>query len=205
MRRLQGVLHAHRQADAPHGRPPSARQVRRRGDGHAFGRGTNRRDLPGVANMNRDDVARTHLPIADIQHSGLITYDAKDPDTKFPPIRDVRPPKGAPNVLVILIDDVGYGATSAFGGPCQTPNFEKLAKGGLSYTRFHTTALCSPTRQALLTGRNHHSVGTGVIIEMGTGYPGYTGIIPKSTATVAETLRDNGYATAMFGKAHNTP
>ena len=86
-----------------------------------------------------------------------------------------------------------------------TPNLEKLAKEGLSYNRFHTTALCSPTRAALLTGRNHHSVGTGVIIEMGTGYPGYTGIIPKSTATIAEILRDNGYATAMFGKAHNTP
>jgi arylsulfatase len=86
-----------------------------------------------------------------------------------------------------------------------TPNLDKLAKDGLSYTRFHTTALCSPTRAALLTGRNHHSVGTGVIIEMGTGYPGYTGIVPKSTATIAEILRDNGYATAMFGKAHNTP
>ena len=92
--------------------------------------------------MSSDDkIQRSNLPIPDVQHPGLITYDAKDPDTKFPPIRDVRPPKGAPNVLVILIDDVGYGATSVFGGPCQTPNFEKLAKGGLRYTRFHTTAL----------------------------------------------------------------
>ena len=90
---------------------------------------------------SKDDVSRSNLPIPDIQHSGLITYDAKDPDTRFPPIRDVRPPRGAPNVLVILIDDVGYGATSAFGGPCQTPNFEKLATGGLKSTRFHTTAL----------------------------------------------------------------
>jgi arylsulfatase len=114
-------------------------------------------------------------------------------------------PEGAPNVLLILLDDVGFGMTSTFGGPVPTPNIDKLAKGGLSYTRFHTTALCSPTRAALLTGRNHHSVATGVIIEMGTGYPGYTGIIPKNTATIAETLRDNGYATAMFGKAHNTP
>ena len=119
-----------------------------------------------------DSISRTALPIPDIQHSGLITYDAKDPDTKFPPIRDLRPPKGAPNVLVILIDDVGYGATSAFGGPCQTPNFEKLAKSGLQYTRFHTTALCSPTRQALLTGRNHHSVGMGGITEIATAAPG---------------------------------
>ena len=123
--------------------------------------------------MSSDDkIQRSNLPIPDIQHPGLITYDAKDPDTKFPPIRDVRPPKGAPNVLVILIDDVGYGATSVFGGPCQTPNFEKLAQGGLRYTRFHTTALCSPTRQALLTGRNHHSVGMGGITEIATAAPG---------------------------------
>ena len=91
---------------------------------------------------NRNDVNRSNLPIPDIQHPGLITYDAKDPDTKFPPIRDVRPPKGSPNVLVILIDDVGYGATSVFGGPCQTPNFEKLAKGGLS-TRASTRRRCA--------------------------------------------------------------
>ena len=108
-------------------------------------------------------------------------------------------------MLLILLDDVGFGMTSTFGGPVPTPNLDKVAKTGLSYTRFHTTALCSPTLAVLLTGRNHHSVGTGVIIEMGTGFPGYTGIIPKSTAAVAEMLRDNGYATAMFGKAHNTP
>jgi arylsulfatase len=108
-------------------------------------------------------------------------------------------------VLLILLDDVGFGMTSTFGGPVPTPNLDKLASNGLSYTRFHTTALCSPTRGALLTGRNHHSIATGVIIEMGTGYPGYTGIIPKSTALVSETLKDNGYATAMFGKWHNTP
>ncbi len=122
--------------------------------------------------MSSDDkIQRSNLPIPDIQHPGLITYDAKDPDTKFPPIRDVRPPRGAPNVVVILIDDVGYGATSVFGGPCQTPNFEKLAKGGLRYTRFHTTALCSPTRQALLTGRNHHSVGMGGITRSRLPHP----------------------------------
>jgi arylsulfatase A-like enzyme len=154
---------------------------------------------------DRDDVNRSNLPIPDVQQSGLITYDAKDPDTKFPPIRDVRPPKGSPNVLVILIDDVGYGATSAFGGPCQTPNIEKLAKGGLKYTRFHTTALCSPTRQALLTGRNHHSVGMGGITEIATAAPGYSSVLPNTKAPLALTLKLNGYSTAQFGKCHEVP
>ena len=135
--------------------------------------------------MSDEKIARHALPIPDQAHHGLITYDAKDPDTKFPPIRDLRPPKGAPNVLVILIDDVGYGATSVFGGPCQTPNFEKLATGGLKYTRFHTTALCSPTRQALLTGRNHHSVGMGGITEIATAAPGYSSVLPNTKAPLA--------------------
>jgi arylsulfatase len=100
--------------------------------------------------------------------TGLTTFDAKDPDTKYPPIRPIFPPAGAPNVLVILIDDAGFGSASAFGGPCQTPNFERLAAGGLKYTRFHTTALCSPTRAALLSGRNHHTVGMGAITEFAT-------------------------------------
>jgi arylsulfatase len=134
-----------------------------------------------------------------------MTYDAKDPDTKFPPIRDVRPPKGAPNVLIILIDDVGYGAASVFGGPCHTPNFEKLAAGGLKYTRFHTTALCSPTRQALLTGRNHHSVGMGGITEIATAAPGYSSVLPNNKAPLALTLKLNGYSTAQFGKCHEVP
>ena len=156
--------------------------------------------------MSADDkIQRSSLPIPDIQHAGLITYDAKDPDTKFPPIRDVRPPQGSPNVLVILIDDVGYGATSVFGGPCQTPNFEKLATGGLSYTRFHTTALCSPTRQALLTGRNHHSVGMGGITEIATAAPGYSSVLPNTKAPLALTLKLNGYSTAQFGKCHEVP
>ena len=119
-----------------------------------------------------DNISRSVLPIPDRPHTGLTTYDAKDPDTKYPPIRDLRPPKGAPNVLIILIDDVGFGASSAFGGPCQTPNFEKLAASGLKYNRFHTTALCSPTRQALLTGRNHHSVGMGAHHRNGDGCAG---------------------------------
>ena len=152
-----------------------------------------------------DSISRSVLPIADIQRAGLITYDAKDPDTKFPPIRDVRPPQGSPNVLVILIDDVGYGATSVFGGPCHTPNFEKLASGGLKYTRFHTTALCSPTRQALLTGRNHHSVGMGGITEIATAAPGYSSVLPNTKAPLALTLKLNGYSTAQFGKCHEVP
>src|SRR5215470_15771241 len=100
---------------------------------------------------------REVLPIPDITPVGLTTFDAKDPNTKYPPIRTLRPPTGAPNVLIVLLDDVGFGASSAFGGPCHTPTAEKLAAGGLKFNRFHTTALCSPTRQAMLTGRNHHS------------------------------------------------
>jgi arylsulfatase len=150
-------------------------------------------------------VQRAILPIPDSHHVGLTTYDAKDPDTKFPPIRDLRPPTGAPNVLVILIDDVGYGASSVFGGPCHTPNFEKLATGGLKYTRFHTTALCSPTRQALLTGRNHHSVGMGGITEIATAAPGYNSVLPNTKAPLAVTLKLNGYSTAQFGKCHEVP
>jgi arylsulfatase len=145
----------------------------------------------------------TQLPKPDPAFTGKIGETVRDSTPNYP--QPVKAPKGAPNVLLILLDDVGFGMCSTFGGPVPTPNMDKLAKNGLSYTHFHTTALCSPTRAALLTGRNHHSCGTGVIIEMGTGYPGYTGMIPRSTAVVAETLRDNGYATAMFGKAHNTP
>src|SRR5215471_21151760 len=102
--------------------------------------------------MMTDSLPRTVLPIPDRKPVTLTTYDAKDPSTKYPPIVPLRPPKGAPNVLVVLIDDAGFGASSAFGGPCRTPNFERLAASGLKYTRFHTTALCSPTRSALLTG-----------------------------------------------------
>ena len=143
------------------------------------------------------------LPKPDPAFKGKIGETYRDSTPDYP--RPVTAPKGAPNVLLVLLDDVGFGMCSTFGGPVPTPHLDKLAKNGLIYNQFHTTALCSPTRAALLTGRNHHSCGTGVIIEMGTGYPGYTGIIPRSTSVVAQTLRDNGYATAMFGKAHNTP
>src|ERR1700741_685431 len=118
---------------------------------------------------DQNEIQRSVLPIPDRPRTGLITYDAKDPDTKFPPIVQLRPPKGAPNVLVILNYDAGFGSSSAFGGPCQTPNAEKLAASGLKYNRFHTTALCSPTRAALLSGRNHHAVGMGGITEIATG------------------------------------
>ena len=114
--------------------------------------------------MSADDkVQRSILPIPDVQHVGVTMYDAKDPDTKFPPIQRLRPPHGAPNVLIVLLDDVGFAASSAFGGPIDTPTAERLAGNGLKFNRFHTTALCSPTRQALLTGRNHHSVNMGGI------------------------------------------
>ncbi|HNS03975.1 MAG TPA: arylsulfatase [Anaerolineae bacterium] len=152
-----------------------------------------------------DRHARTHLPVPEIPPWGITTYDAKDPDTKFPPIIPLRPPAGAPNVLIILLDDVGFGASSAFGGPCNTPNFEKLADDGLKFNRFHTTALCAPTRQALMTGRNHHSVGMGNITETATAAPGQNSLRPNTKAPIALTLKLNGYSTAMFGKCHEVP
>ena len=156
--------------------------------------------------MSQDrEIQREILPIPDRPYTGLVTYDAKDPDTLFPPIEPLRPPEGAPNVLVVLLDDVGFGASSAFGGPCSTPTAERLAANGLKYNRFHTTALCSPTRQALLTGRNHHSVGMGGITEIATSAPGYNSIRPNTAAPLAETLKLNGYSTAQFGKCHEVP
>jgi arylsulfatase len=160
---------------------------------------------PGLAqdNSHAPDFSGTRLPKPDPAFEGKIGETYKDSTPSYP--QPVKAPKGAPNVLLILLDDTGFGMCSTFGGPVPTPNMEKLAKNGISYTRFHTTALCSPTRAALLTGRNHHSSGTGTITECGTGYPGYTGIIPKSCALISETLKSNGYASAIFGKWHNTP
>ena len=157
--------------------------------------------------MAVDDLeqARTVLPIPDRPRAGVVTYDARDPDNRLPPIEPLRPPAGAPNVLVILLDDVGFGASSAFGGPCRTPTAERLAAGGLKYTRFHTTALCSPTRAALLTGRNHHTVGMGGITEIATSAPGYNSMRPNTCAPLAEILKLNGYSTAQFGKCHEVP
>jgi arylsulfatase A-like enzyme len=153
----------------------------------------------------RPQQPRDVLPVPDITPAGSTTYDAKDPETTFPPIEPLRPPEGAPNVLIVLIDDVGFGASSAFGGPINTPNAERLAAKGLKYSRFHTTALCSPTRAALLSGRNHHTVGMGGITEIATSAPGYNSIRPNTCAPLAETLKLNGYSTAQFGKCHEVP
>jgi len=152
-----------------------------------------------------DYARRMKLPVPDRAHVGLTTYDAKDPDTGYPPIEDLRPPEGAPNVLIVMLDDVGFGASSTFGGPIDTPTFDRLAEGGLRYNRFHTTALCSPSRQALLTGRNHHAVGMGAITELATSAPGYSSVLPKSAAPLAEVLKLNGYSTAQFGKCQEVP
>jgi len=152
-----------------------------------------------------DKLHRNVLPMPDPPRTGLITFDAKEGETKYPPIPQLRPPKNAPNILIILIDDAGFGSASAFGGPCRTPNAERLAAGGLMFNRFHTTALCSPTRQALLTGRNHHAVGMGGITEIASGSPGYSSVLPNTASPIARTLKLNGYATAQFGKCHEVP
>jgi arylsulfatase len=145
------------------------------------------------------------LPIPDQPYAGLVTYDAKDPDSGFAPIAPLRPPAGAPNVLIVLLDDVGFGAASPFGGPISCPTADRLAANGLRYNRFHTTALCSPTRQALLCGRNHHAVGMGGITEIATSAPGYNSIRPNTAAPLAEVLKLNGYSTSQFGKCHEVP
>jgi arylsulfatase A-like enzyme len=153
----------------------------------------------------RSSVEREVLPIPDQPYDGPVYEDAKDPKAAFAPIEPLRPPAGAPNVLVVLIDDAGFGSSSAFGGPCHTPTAERLAGEGLRFNRFHTTALCSPTRAALLSGRNHHSVGMGGITEIATSAPGYNSIRPNTCAPLAETLKLNGYSTAQFGKCHEVP
>jgi arylsulfatase A-like enzyme len=152
-----------------------------------------------------EHVQREVLPIPDRNTVNLTTYDAKDPDTSFPPIKPLRPPEGAPNVLVVLLDDVGFGASHTFGGPANTPALDRLAENGLRYTRFHTTSLCAPTRAALLSGRNHHTVGMGVIGELATSAPGYSSVRPNTCAPLAEVLKLNGYSTAQFGKCHEVP
>src|SRR5262245_19522522 len=144
------------------------------------------------------------LPRADFHFPGEVGRTYLDSDrAQFP--QPVQAPKGAPNIVLILLDDVGFGQFSTFGGGVPSPTMDRLASEGLRYNRFHTTALCSPTRAALLTGRNAHSASSGVITEAATGYEGYTSVIPRSTGVVAEVLRQNGYMTAMIGKNHNTP
>ncbi len=143
------------------------------------------------------------LPYPDPAFKGTIGRTTADSKSDFP--QPVQAPKGAPNILLILTDDVGFGASSTFGGSIPTPTLEQLAKSGLRYNRFHTTALCSPTRAALLTGREQHKVHTGIIMERSLGYPGYDSVMPKSAGTIAQILRGNGYNTAWFGKNHNVP
>jgi arylsulfatase len=147
--------------------------------------------------------AQEVLPVPPAPFKGEIGLSAKDSASDFP--KPVHAPEGAPNIVVVLLDDVGFGASSTFGGPIETPTLEQLANSGLRYTQFHTTALCSPTRAALLTGRNHHSAHTGTVMEMATGFPGYDSLMGKDTATVAEVLKQKGWNTAWFGKNHNVP
>jgi arylsulfatase A-like enzyme len=154
----------------------------------------------GAVGVSAQDVV---LPKPQPKFQGVIERTATDSKPDFP--KGVEAPQGAPNVLLILTDDVGFGASSPFGGPIQTPNVQQLADNGLRYNTFHTTALCSPTRAALITGRNHHSNASGVITEMATGYPGYNSLIPKSSGSVGEGLRENGYNTSWYGKMHNVP
>ncbi|WP_367870948.1 arylsulfatase [Luteolibacter sp. Populi] len=151
----------------------------------------------------QDGIDRTVLPIAEPKFDPITTLDARD--AKAPPRFEVKAPEGAPNVVIVLIDDIGFGHSSAFGGPIKMPTLEKLANGGLRYNRFHTTALCSPTRTALLTGHNHHPNNAGAIMEVATAFPGNTGVRPREITTLAETLRQNGYSTGAFGKYHETP
>ena len=160
-----------------------------------------------VSTMPTTSYSQEVLPRPEEAFKGKIGLTYKDseavkPKLKVPATFGLENP---PNILIVLIDDCGYGQMGTFGGAIPTPTLDRVAQNGLRYTRFHTTALCSPTRAALLTGRNHHSVGTGVIGEAGTGFPGYSGIIPASTATFAEVIREYGYANAWFGKNHNVP
>ncbi len=143
------------------------------------------------------------LPAPDEPFGGKIERNALQSTLFWQP--RIAPPEGAPNVLLILTDDVGFGAPSTFGGVIPTPALDRIAAMGLRYTNMHSTALCSPTRAALLTGRNHHSAGFGVIAEQATGFPGYDSVITKDKATIATILKDNGYNTSWYGKNHNTP
>src|SRR6266498_1340066 len=147
-------------------------------------------------------IDRTVLPVKEPTYPESTVLDARD--AKPPPRFEVKAPSKAPNVVIVLLDDVGFAASSAFGGPINMPTLDKLAATGLRYNRFHTTALCSPTRTALLTGRNHHVNNAGAIMELATAFPGNTGIRPNSVAPLAEMLRQNGYSTAAFGKYHET-
>jgi len=143
------------------------------------------------------------LPPSPPKFGGTIKELATQSTPWWPP--RVVPPKGAPNILLIMTDDQGYGVSGTFGGVIPTPALDRIANAGLRYTQFCSTALCAPTRAALITGRNHHSLGFGVITELSTGFPGYDSILGPENATIGTILKDNGYATSWFGKNHNTP
>ena len=155
------------------------------------------------ASSSPGQLDRTILPIQEPKRQTYKELDARK--AKAPARFEVKAPGGAPNVVVVLIDDIGFGASSTFGGPINMPSLEKIAATGLKYNRFHTTALCSPTRMALLTGYNHHSNNAGSIMETSTAFPGNTGVRPQSITPMAEVLRQNGFSTAAFGKYHETP
>lgn len=159
--------------------------------------------LLGSAPLTGQDFDRTILPIPTAEYQGTIAPSLEDAVPYWPPL--VQAPADAPNVLLVMTDDVGFGAASTFGGPVPTPNLDRLAQRGTTYNNFHTTAMCSPTRAALLTGRNHHAVGTGALTNVAMGFPGYDGIIPPESATIGRILQGNGYATAWIGKDHNVP
>ena len=152
-----------------------------------------------------DEIDRTVLPIRRPPFQGVTnrTLGGSEPDWNF--VAPIRAPEGAPNVLLVMTDDAGFGNPSTFGGPISTPTLDRLAAGGLKYNRFHTTALCSPTRAALMTGRNHHAVGFGMVGEFAGPFPGYSAMLPKDCEPFVKTLQGNGYSTACFGKWHLTP
>lgn len=153
--------------------------------------------------MTAEKIDRSRLPLPVPPFKGKIGQTYLDSKEDWPAVP--TPPEGAPNVVIILLDDVGFGQVSTFGGPVPTPELDKLAARGLRYNRFHTTAICGPSRAALITGRNHHNCGVGFLAEWATGFPSYNNMIPPSTATVGAVLKGNGYGTAWFGKNHNTP
>jgi len=156
----------------------------------------------GLNSTFSQDLDRTKLPISE-KFDGKIEPNYKNSEQSFP--KGVRAPEGAPNVILVMLDDVGFGQLGVNGGLMPTPELNKLSKEGILYNNFHTTSVCSPTRAALMTGRNHHQVGFGTITEMSTGYPGYNSIIPPEAATLPTVLKLNGYNTSLFGKWHNTP
>jgi arylsulfatase A-like enzyme len=156
-----------------------------------------------VSTTAGEGLDRTVLPLKEPAFGGTIGETYTDSKSEWPKLP--TPPEGAPNVIVILLDDVGFGQTSTFGGPVPTPELDKLAANGLRYTRFHTTAICGPSRAALITGRNHHNAGSGFLAEWATGFPSYNNMIPRSVATIGSVLKYNGYSTSWFGKNHNTP